>query len=127
MPEQDKEQLIQVLSEIKPPYVWIPYIVIDMYGPGMKQAGWLYTVLTRFKNSGTSSAKVGVRTLAATCGIDTETVQNYADRLEKLGLIKVIPGDYTRPTVYTILLPLPSPGRRYQGILPQGMDTTRES
>ena len=121
MPESEKEQLIQVLSEIKPPYIWIPYIIIDMYGPAMKKAGWLYTVLNRFKNTSNSSAKVGVRTLALTCGIDTETVQNYADSLEKIGLVKIQPGNYSHPTVYTILLPpLPPPPDIVQQFYPQG-------
>ena len=110
MPDNTTDKTIQILSEIKPPYVWIPYIILDLYGPAMKQAGWLYTILNRFKNGGSSESTVGVRTLAEACGIKTDTIQVYAKNLEELGLIKIIPGDRVNPTIYKILLPpMPPP------------------
>jgi hypothetical protein len=106
----DEDQPISILSEIGLPYVWIPYLVLDIYGPAMKEKGWLYTMLTRFKNSKDSSTFVGVRTLATACGIHRDTVQEWARHLESLGLIKITPGDHSRSTLYTLLMPpMPPP------------------
>lgn len=104
------EQPISVLSEIGLPYVWIPYLILDIYGPAMKEKGWLYTVLTRFKNSRDSKTFVGVRTLADACGIHKDTVQEWARHLQKIGLIKINPGDHSRSTEYVLLMPpMPPP------------------
>ncbi len=112
MPEygQEVDQPISILSEVGLPYVWIPYLILDMYGPAMKEKGWLYTVLTRFKNSKDSSTFVGVRTLAAACGIHRDTVQEWAKHLQNIGLIRIVPGDHSHPTQYTLLMPpMPPP------------------
>lgn len=112
MPEtgEQVEQPISVLSEIGLPYVWIPYLILDIYGPAMKEKGWLYTILTRFKNSKDSKTFVGVRTLADACGIHRDTVQEWARHLQNIGLIKITPGDHSRPTEYVLLMPqMPPP------------------
>lgn len=119
--QDNDDKLIQILSDIRPPYAWLPYIILDLYGPGMGVSGWLYTILNRFKNSSTSEAKVGERTLATACGIDRGTVGRYALKLEDLGVIKIIPGDRINESTYRILLPpLPPPSEIIEKHFPKG-------
>ena len=110
-------QRIKILSEIKDPFGRIPNIIIDLYGPGMGQAGWLYTLLTRFKNNDSSETFVSMKTLALTGGITEKTIKSWAEHLATLGVIKIIK-DLTymqekrrsAPNTYVLLLPpLPPP------------------
>lgn len=130
MPEtgEQVEQPISILSEIGFPYVWIPYLIIDIYGPAMKEKGWLYTVLTRFKNSKDSKTFVGVRTLATTCGIHRDTVQEWARHLEKIGLIRIKTGDHTHSTEYTLLMPpMPPPPEILADHYPEGWEPPKRA
>ncbi len=108
MPDNDKP--ISILTQLKPNYVGIPHLIIDLYGAGMGSAGWAYTLLIRFINWNSSETRTSLRTLAATGGVDPETIQRWAAHLEKLGLISITPGDQSRPTAYMILMPpMPPP------------------
>ena len=111
------EQRIKILSEIKDPFGRIPNIIIDLYGPGMGQAGWLYTLLTRFKNNDSSETYVSMKTLAQTGGITEKTIKSWAEHLSTLGVIKIIKDETyiqekrrASPNTYILLLPsLPPP------------------
>ncbi len=117
---QDKEQPIRILTQLKPNYAGIPHLIFDLYGPGMGKAGWGYALLIRFINWSTSETKTSLRVLAETGGVDPETIQRWAIHLENLGLIKITPGDNTRPTAYMILLPpLPAPDHIVQKFFPK--------
>lgn len=113
----DVEQRIKILSEIKDPFGRIPNIIIDLYGPGMGQAGWLYTLLTRFKNNDSSETFVSLKTLALTGGMTEKTVKAWGEHLAALGVIRIIKDETyvqekrrARPNTYIILLPpLPPP------------------
>ena len=105
-------QRIKVLAQIRDPFGRIPNIVIDFYGAAMGKAGWLYTLLTRFSNGESSESFASVRTLAATGGIDTKTVQAWAEQLENLGLLRVEKDETwaqekrrPRSNTYILLLP----------------------
>ena len=65
---------------------------------------------TRFKNFKDSRTFVGVRTLAAACGIHRDTVQEWARHLQNIGLLKITPGNHSKPTEYVLLMPqMPPP------------------
>ena len=121
MSDNTTEHPIRILSQLKANYVGIPHLIIDLYGPGMKQALAGYVLLNRFINWESSETKAGLRTLAATGGVDTETIQRWAKHLENLGLLKITPGDSSTTTTYLILMPpFPPPDHIVKEYFPKG-------
>ncbi len=120
--ESEDQRTISTLSNLGLPYVWIPFLILDFYGPGMGKAGWLYTILTRIADTKTKViVKRTVREIAVLCGCNPETVLTWASHLEELGLIDKKPGDTSNTNVYTLLLPpFPPPPHIVKKHFPEG-------
>lgn len=83
------QQRIGLLSKLRDPYGRLPNIILDFYGPAMKQAGWLYCLLIRFSKFDDSTTFVGLKTLEETSGVDIKTIIRYTEHLENIGVIEV--------------------------------------
>lgn len=124
------DQRIKILSEIKDPFGRVPNIIIDLYGPGMGQAGWLYTLLTRFKNNDSSETFVSLKTLAITGGVTEKTIKSWAEHLELLGVIRITRDETymqekrrAAPNNYVLLLPpFPPPDEIVKAHFPAGWE-----
>ncbi len=127
--ESDDTHAISVLSNLGLPYVWIPYLVIDFYGPGMGRAGWLYTVLTRLADHDTKIVvKYTAEDIGKLCGCDRDTVHAGIKRLEALGLIKKIPGDRAKTNEYLLIEPIfPAPDHIVVEYFPKGWKPSKSS
>jgi hypothetical protein len=127
--QTDSSNAISVLSNLGLPYVWIPYLVIDFYGPAMGRAGWLYTVLTRLADHDTKIVvKYTAEDIGKLCGCDRDTVSSGIKRLEALGLIKKIPGDRAKTNEYMLIEPVfPAPDHIVAEYFPAGWQPSKSA